>query len=134
MWVLQPRCDDGVLLARRQHTFDERRVADARDRARQHRAQSLDEPSWRRIRRTLLVWRVHDDLRDLGWCGWPEDINSRRRTWLDHGRRRVLSGVTYGADLIPEVIREIVCYSLAEPSTIKPITKVNPPEGALLFF
>ena len=35
--------NDGVLLARRQHTFDERRVADARNRARQHWAQSLDE-------------------------------------------------------------------------------------------
>ena len=107
--LFQPRSDDGMHLARWQHTVDERRDAGARYCARQHWAQSLDEPSWRRIRRTLLVWRrAHDDLQDLEWCGWPEDINSLRRTWLDHGRRRVLHSVMDGVDLILEVICEII--------------------------
>ena len=107
--LFQPWSDNGVLLAWRQHTFDERHIADARNRARQHWAQSLDEPSWCRIRQTLLVWRANDEL---GWCRWPEDIKSRHRTWLDHGRRRVLRSVTDGVDFIPKVIREIVCCVL----------------------
>ena len=36
----------------------------------------------------------------MAYCGWPEDIKSRHRTWLDHGRRRVLRGIADGVDLI----------------------------------